>query len=315
MTYGANIFHIPDLRVGTLDSLLALTDDLTKANSVVEGVTHKLKRQIDELERVAIGDSSTLAVDGVPIDSYGTKGVGHTTNILFRLSFILLQEGSSWTLEKLGPVGCKFSWDEVKYSTMTPSREVVNAIQDSAAKLDLDDLNVCKVYNPPPLCFTVLKRAEHDNVRVRVEEYSNVKTLLSTTLRKQEQLGTVLGSQVQSVQFCFNPQANCLPKEELDTSSSAASSSNKDTSAAAAALTTTDSFETTDSAGLEAMAAAAATERQQGWWHWAVAIVPCFSCYHSFPPCALAMERAYCMQQQMIMTKIDSCEVGFMGGM
>jgi hypothetical protein len=37
-----------------------------------------------------------------------------------------------------------------------------------------------------------------------------------------------------------------------------------------------------------------------------------FSCYHSFPLCALAMERAYCTQQQMIMTKIDSCEVGFM---
>jgi V-type H+-transporting ATPase subunit C len=66
-------FHIPDLRVGTLDSLLALSDDLTKANSVVEGVTHKVKRQIDELERVAIADSSALAVDGVPIDSYVTR--------------------------------------------------------------------------------------------------------------------------------------------------------------------------------------------------------------------------------------------------
>ncbi|CAM6038754.1 unnamed protein product, partial [Sphagnum compactum] len=57
------------------------------------------------------------------------------------------------------------------------------------------------------------------------------------------------------------------------------------------------------------------TERQQGWWHWVVAIVPCLSCYHSFPLCALALERAYCTQQQMIMTKMDSCEVGSMGGM
>ncbi|KAH8963045.1 hypothetical protein BDL97_05G132200 [Sphagnum fallax] len=119
-------FHIPDLRVGTLDSLLALSDDLTKANSVVEGVTHKVKRQIDELERVAIADSSALAVDGVPIDSYVTR----------------------------------FSWDEAKYPTMTPLREVVDAIQDSVAKLE-------------------------DDLKVRVAEYSNVKTQLSTILRKQ----------------------------------------------------------------------------------------------------------------------------------
>ncbi|KAH8935478.1 hypothetical protein BDL97_17G029700 [Sphagnum fallax] len=103
------------------------------------------------------------------------------------------------------------------------------------------------------------------------------------------------------MQFCFEPKADCLPKEELDMSSSAASSSNRDTSVAAAALTTTASVET--------------TERQQGWWHWVVTIVPCLSCYHSFPLCALAMERAYCTQQQMIMTKMDSCEVGFIGGM
>jgi hypothetical protein len=69
-----------------------------------------------------------------------------------------------------GPVGCRFSWDEVQYPTTTPLREVVNAIQDSVAKLDLDD--VCKVYNPAPLCFTVLKRAEHDNVRVRIYKHS-----------------------------------------------------------------------------------------------------------------------------------------------
>jgi hypothetical protein len=55
---------------------------------------------------------------------------------------------------------------------MTPLREVVNAIQDSVATLDLDDLNVCKAYNPAPLCFTVQKRAEHDNVRVRIYKHS-----------------------------------------------------------------------------------------------------------------------------------------------
>jgi hypothetical protein len=43
---------------------------------------------------------------------------------------------------------------------MTPLREVVDSIQDSVAKLE-------------------------DDLKVRVAEYSNVKTQLSTTLRKQ----------------------------------------------------------------------------------------------------------------------------------
>jgi hypothetical protein len=78
--------------------------------------------------------------------------------------------GSAWSGTE-GPLGCRFSWDEAKYPTMTPLREVVDAIQDSVAKLE-DDLKVCKVYNPAPLCFTVLKRAEHDNVRVRICKHS-----------------------------------------------------------------------------------------------------------------------------------------------
>ncbi len=52
----------------------------------MEGVTHKVKRQIDELERVAIADSSALAVDGVPIDSYVTRSVGKPNQFLLLIS-------------------------------------------------------------------------------------------------------------------------------------------------------------------------------------------------------------------------------------
>lgn len=40
---------MPELRVGTLDSLLALSDDLVKVNSLVEAVAHKIQRQVIEL--------------------------------------------------------------------------------------------------------------------------------------------------------------------------------------------------------------------------------------------------------------------------
>lgn len=99
--------HIPDLRIGTLDSLLALSDDLIKANSVVEGVTHKIRRQIEELERVLGSEAGPLSIEGVPVDSYLTR----------------------------------FAWDEAKYPLVTPLRETVDTIQENVTKLE-DDLKV-----------------------------------------------------------------------------------------------------------------------------------------------------------------------------
>ncbi|XWS43955.1 hypothetical protein CRYUN_Cryun15aG0002900 [Craigia yunnanensis] len=100
-------FNIPNLRVGTLDSLLALSDDLFKSNSFIEGVSHKIRRQIEELERVSGLESNALTVDGVPIDSYLTR----------------------------------FVWDEAKYPTMSPLREIVDGIHTQVAKIE-DDLKV-----------------------------------------------------------------------------------------------------------------------------------------------------------------------------
>lgn len=119
-------FHIPELRVGTLDSLLTLSDDLTKANQVVEAVTHKVRRQLDDLDQSNNADSTTLVVDGIPIDSYITR----------------------------------FNWDEAKYPIMTPLREIVDTIQESVARLE-------------------------DDLKIRVSEYSNTRTQLTTVLRKQ----------------------------------------------------------------------------------------------------------------------------------
>ena len=42
-------FNVPELRVGTLDSLLALSDDLVKVNNLVEAVAQKIQRQVVDL--------------------------------------------------------------------------------------------------------------------------------------------------------------------------------------------------------------------------------------------------------------------------
>jgi V-type H+-transporting ATPase subunit C len=41
---------LPELRVGTLDSLLSLSDDLVKTTNLVEAVVAKVRRQLVELE-------------------------------------------------------------------------------------------------------------------------------------------------------------------------------------------------------------------------------------------------------------------------
>lgn len=53
-----------------------------QVNTIVEGVTHKVRRQIEELERATGTDNVTaLTVDGVPIDSYITRFVLLTQNL------------------------------------------------------------------------------------------------------------------------------------------------------------------------------------------------------------------------------------------
>ncbi|KAJ0052535.1 hypothetical protein Pint_02535 [Pistacia integerrima] len=100
-------FNIPNLRVGTLDSLLALSDELLKSNSFVEGVSHKIRRQIEDLERVSGVESSSLTVDGVPVDSYLTR----------------------------------FVWDEAKYPTMSPLREIVRVAEYNNVRSQLNAIN------------------------------------------------------------------------------------------------------------------------------------------------------------------------------
>ncbi|CAM8942081.1 unnamed protein product [Rhodiola kirilowii] len=119
-------FNVPNLRIGTLDSLLSLSDDLLKSNTFVEGVSQKIRRQIEDLERLSGVDTTSLTVDGVPVDSYLTR----------------------------------FSWDEAKYPTMSPLKDIVDGIQHQVAKIE-------------------------DDLKVRVAEYNNVRSQLNAINRKQ----------------------------------------------------------------------------------------------------------------------------------
>lgn len=95
-------FNVPELRVGTLDSLLALSDDLVKVNSLVEVVAQKIRRQVIELGASEGEAAAELTVDGVPAERYLTA----------------------------------FTWDEAKHPARRPLRETVDKLQEGVAKLD-----------------------------------------------------------------------------------------------------------------------------------------------------------------------------------
>ncbi|XP_037467247.1 V-type proton ATPase subunit C-like [Triticum dicoccoides] len=142
-------FTVPDLRPGTLDSLLALSDDLVKSNIFIEGVSHKIRRQIEDLERAGGVEPGTLTVDGVPVDSYLTR----------------------------------FVWDKGKYPVNAPLKDL-----STLTKLRMDDSKILEHWQMQISvlvgCY-IYRRTEYALFQVRVAEYGNVKSQLGAINRKQ----------------------------------------------------------------------------------------------------------------------------------
>lgn len=101
-------FEIPELRVGTLDSLLTLSDDLVKVNSMMEAVVNKIRRQLFDMQTTGGSeDREEVLVEGNQPDNY---------------------------IER-------FSWDEAKYPARQPLNETVKTMSETIGKLE-DDLKV-----------------------------------------------------------------------------------------------------------------------------------------------------------------------------
>ena len=47
---------------------------------------------------------------------------------------------------------CRFVWDEGKYPTMSPLKEIVGSIQTQVAKIE-DDMKVCFSHTSLHICF------------------------------------------------------------------------------------------------------------------------------------------------------------------
>eukprot|EP01100_Stratorugosa_tubuloviscum_P007260 TRINITY_DN303_c0_g6_i1.p1 TRINITY_DN303_c0_g6~~TRINITY_DN303_c0_g6_i1.p1 ORF type:complete len:375 (-),score=156.41 TRINITY_DN303_c0_g6_i1:173-1297(-) len=95
-------FHVPELRVGTMDALMSLSDDLIRVDNYVEGVTRKISQQLYSL----------------------LKSQDRTQNIL---------NVNSGTPESFLSA---FRWDEAKYPIKSSCREISDTINSSVLRLD-----------------------------------------------------------------------------------------------------------------------------------------------------------------------------------
>jgi V-type H+-transporting ATPase subunit C len=100
------IFNIPELKVGTLDSLVALSDDLARLDGYIEGVTKKLTQFF--FNDVLVGDRNRFAENLV----VGTNGVDPIRYVT------------------------EFQWDHAKYPTKQSLRTLSEIISKATTHIE-----------------------------------------------------------------------------------------------------------------------------------------------------------------------------------
>lgn len=102
-----------DLRVGSVDLLLTLSDDLVRINSMVEAVVNKIRRQANDLS-----GGEALMVNARPVDNFLTS----------------------------------FTWDEAKFPSRKALKDIVESMYEGVQAID-DDMKVRPVApTPASLC-------------------------------------------------------------------------------------------------------------------------------------------------------------------
>ena len=140
-------FAIPELRVGTLDSLMVLSDDLVKVNALVESVVNKLRRQLfdmgsaargDDFQEVSLVAAKQQAIHGGPGLAGWRCWLAYCQHVHFNLP-----PHAQVSVEGVSPDQYleRFAWNEAKYPPRRPLAETVSAITETTQKLE-DDLKV-----------------------------------------------------------------------------------------------------------------------------------------------------------------------------
>lgn len=123
-------FEVPSLMVGTLDSLMTISDDLGKTDQIVESVVRKIERAAGELN--ASGKRTDLNVGGVPTPRY-------------------IQQ---------------FAWDYAKYPNRRPLKELVSLIASGVTAVDEELKQLQVSYGDKQIALQEAKRNKGGNLLV-----------------------------------------------------------------------------------------------------------------------------------------------------
>mmetsp|Transcript_1386 Transcript_1386/g.2190 ORF Transcript_1386/g.2190 Transcript_1386/m.2190 type:complete len:419 (-) Transcript_1386:165-1421(-) len=122
-------FEVPSLTVGTLDSLINLSDDLVKTDTIVESIVRKIEKAAVDLNRRG-GDN--LTVGGVPAPRY-------------------IQQ---------------FAWDYAKYPNRRPLKELVGLISGGVSAIDEELKQLGNSYGDKEIALQEAKRRKGGSLLV-----------------------------------------------------------------------------------------------------------------------------------------------------
>lgn len=111
------IFNIPELKVGTLDSLVSLSDDLARLDGYIEGVTRKLTQFF--FQDILNNDRNRLA-ENLVVGSAGVDPMRYVTD---------------------------FQWDHAKYPTRQPLRNLSEIISKASNHIETELKLRSQAYN------------------------------------------------------------------------------------------------------------------------------------------------------------------------
>ncbi|XP_077272516.1 V-type proton ATPase subunit Vha44 isoform X3 [Temnothorax americanus] len=159
-------FHIPDLKVGTLDQLVGLSDDLGKLDTYVEQVTRKvatylgevLEDQRDKLHENLMANNSQTSMEGESSSPEGAPDTPPNTPVTPSPKTTMEHHRQWRELEKSEPepATClgdlpsyitRFQWDMAKYPIKQSLRNIADIISKQVGQIDADLKTKSTIYN------------------------------------------------------------------------------------------------------------------------------------------------------------------------
>lgn len=122
--------EVPSLCVGTLDTLMNLSDELGKTDSMIESIVRKVEKAASDLSDRRGGSGIELSVGGVPPTRY-------------------IQQ---------------FAWDSAKYPSRRPLKELVSLIATGAASIEEELKQLSQSYSDKIIALQEAKNRKGGNM-------------------------------------------------------------------------------------------------------------------------------------------------------